>query len=209
MEAKYVRLFGASLMVNPGKNLEIDGEKIPEGGNEMYIKGGRPTAKMYENMKAEVEAGKFADVRAIAILAGGNDIGTGRPASHVTDYLDKMIDLLHSANPNMKIAFVELPPPAGYSTKIRQKDGSLKEVHWGTEQYEKAKAINEWIRKRTKSDASVYAVEIYDELEDTNKPGWIREDMNGDGLHLNSKGYDFLRSQLASTFEGMGEKKDS
>ena len=212
--ARHIRIIGASLSVHAGEYLRIDDERIPGGMDRRYVRSGRPTQKMLENLETGIEAGHFNNVKAVSILAGGNDVSV-RSAEHVTERLGKMIELLRGVNPDVKIVLVSLPPVTGYHPKKKNaageyyKDEDDKWVRYSPwkdgEANKRVLEIMEWMRGQDEGSENIQFVDIYTPLKhpDPEKEGYIHPDYNGDGLHLNPQGYELVNGLLVKAFAGI------
>jgi hypothetical protein len=129
---------------------------------------GQGVRQMWERFPRDILGRGFDEV---IILAGGNDIASGRSVSHIQDYLGRMYRAADRAG--MRVVASTLTP-----------HGSSP-LGWDQERQRKLLQVNEWIRSRPSGVDSV--VDAYSLLEDERHPGNLPRAFGL--LHLTREGH--------------------
>ncbi len=141
---------------------------------------GQTTPQMLIRFRPDVIALK---PKIVVILAGTNDIGgntgpTTLPA--IEDNLVSMIELARAGGIGVVVASVLPVNDSG-----KDKDG--KTINRTTRRPpEQIQALNEWMKKYAAQNDLIY-LDYFSAMVDAK--GFLKEDLSGDGLHPNEKGY--------------------
>lgn len=137
----------------------------------------------------------------VVILAGTNDIaGNTGPMTieAIEDNLASMVDLARSNG--IRVVLASLLPVSDYG---KNREG--RPVNQTTRRPpEKIKALNEWIKKFAASNDIVY-LDYFSATVDAR--GFLKEELSGDGLHPNDKGYEAMAPLVEKAIAAALKKK--
>jgi lysophospholipase L1-like esterase len=159
---------------------------------------GQTTPQMLIRFRPDVIALK---PKVVVILAGTNDIaGNTGPMTlqAIEDNLASMIEMARANGIHVVVASV-LP------VNDNGKDREGKPINRTTRRPpEQIKALNEWLRKYAAQTDSTY-LDYYSAMVDAN--GFLKEDLAGDGLHPNDKGYGVMQPLVEQAIAAALKKK--
>jgi lysophospholipase L1-like esterase len=118
--------------------------------------------------------------KAVVILAGTNDIaGNTGPMTNdeIQDNLMSMAELAKARN--IKVVLSSITPVSAYHVTQLGPQTTLRPM-------ERIRAINDWMKKYAAAEGHVYLDYFSAMLDQT---GVLREELSGDDLHPNAKGY--------------------
>lgn len=101
----------------------------------------------------------------VIVLAGVNDLASGRSLNSIQDNLSRIYNQVHKAGG--RVVAVEVLPWLGYAGSKGHED--------------RTKTLNQWIRSESSADVVVDASRM-------GQNGAMSDDLTGDGLHPNSDG---------------------
>jgi lysophospholipase L1-like esterase len=155
--------------------------------NKPYINrgiGGQTTPQMLIRFRPDVIALK---PKVVVILAGTNDIAgnTGKMTLEmIEDNLASMIDLARANG--IRVVIASVLPVSDYS-----KDRDGKPITRTTQRPpDQILKLNEWIRKQASTRDLTY-LDYFSATVDAK--GFLKQDLSGDGLHPNEKGYSVMQ----------------
>lgn len=146
--------------------------------------GGQTTPQMLIRFRPDVIA---LDPKVVVILAGTNDLaGNTGPTTveSIEDNLQSMAELarLHG----IRVVFSSILPINDYS---KNKEGAPV-IRSSQRPPEKIIAINQWMKKYVDENNLIY-LDYFSAMVDSR--GFIKEELNRDGLHPNEKGYQVMK----------------
>jgi lysophospholipase L1-like esterase len=202
----------ANLSVQPAakdeKRVVFMGDSITDGWKladyfpgKPYINrgiGGQTTPQMLIRFRPDVVALK---PQVVVILAGTNDLAgnTGPMTLQATE--DNLASMMELARANgIRVVVASVLPVSDYG---KNRDG--KPVNRTTQRPpEQIKALNEWIKKYVAQNDLTY-LDYFSAMVD--QKGFLKEELSGDGLHPNDKGYQIMQPLAEQAIAAALKKK--
>jgi lysophospholipase L1-like esterase len=149
-----------------------------ESRQNIQAKGGRTTAEILNHLKIS------PDTKAVVIIGGGNDLRTNVPVEITKHNIDKIIQKIHTHNPQIKIILGTITPRAQKS-----------KIH-----AQKAQEINKFIRKIAEQSTHITLIDWHQELSsNTNPEAYNPAFVEKDLIHPSVEGYKKIRAIIDRT----------
>ncbi|MEM1311497.1 MAG: GDSL-type esterase/lipase family protein [Cyanobacteria bacterium P01_D01_bin.71] len=139
-------------------------------------------------MLRRLDALDSAQVEAVFVMVGINDLIVGTPESDVADNIEKSVQYLKQQHPDADIVVQSILPHGGDRATWEGRDNLLKLPN------DRIQAVNSAIAKMA-AEEDVYYLDLYPLFADGE--GALRPDLTTDGLHLNERGYLVWRTAIA------------